>query len=436
MNFKIEKENEGQEYAFSDDSNAESEIQLKQKRRYKKKIVRKSKTFKDASPMSSAPSSPRSMDEPPMKSLKRRTQPLRDDTYEMFSNPNKAMPDKPDDVEEEENQSDNGQSSMGAPVSDVGDDYNDYDNDDEPKPSEGYKTIDDEKKDLIYKLFRLSSKGIPVSKKYNMHSDLNEMRSEFYRIERDIKVNGSIKFSRRMLMACVTGMEFLNKRYDPFDVYLDGWSETIMENVDDYDNVFEKLHDKYNSKVNMPPEMELLLSLGGSAFMFHLTNTMFKSVPNIGELAKTNPDVMKKMMETMTAAASAAQKQNPPERSELPPETPNSNPSNLHGPREMKKPSIDIASMLPQGMMLPMQVIPDAPMPTSTAKDKFIENRIQELPDDDDDMNSIMSDNISLPDSVMSGASNVKNVSISEKSGKRRGRKPKLNITDENSITI
>ena len=209
MNFKIEKENEGQEYAFSDDSNAESEIHIRQKRKSKRKIVRKSKKL--PSPESSVPSSPRSVNEQPMKNnFKRRPEPLRDDTYEMFSNPNKVMPDKPEDAEDFDG-SENDNSSEGNPVSDEGGDYDDYDDDGEPKPSEGYKTIEEEKKDLIYKLFRLSSKGIPVSKKYNMHSDIEEMRSEYYRIERDIKVNSSIKFSRRMLMACVTGLEFLNK---------------------------------------------------------------------------------------------------------------------------------------------------------------------------------------------------------------------------------
>ena len=34
--------------------------------------------------------------------------------------------------------------------------------------------------------------------------------------------------------------------------------------------------------------------LGGSAFMFHLTNTMFKSsIPGMGDIMKQNPDLMK-----------------------------------------------------------------------------------------------------------------------------------------------
>ena len=31
------------------------------------------------------------------------------------------------------------------------------------------------------------------------------------------------KFQGKMLMAMITGMEFLNNKFDPFDVKLDGW---------------------------------------------------------------------------------------------------------------------------------------------------------------------------------------------------------------------
>ena len=50
--------------------------------------------------------------------------------------------------------------------------------------------------------------------------------------------SNSIKFQGRMLMACLTGIEFLNNKFDPFDIKLEGWSENMMENVGDYDEVF------------------------------------------------------------------------------------------------------------------------------------------------------------------------------------------------------
>ena len=51
-----------------------------------------------------------------------------------------------------------------------------------------------------------------------------------------------------MLVACVTGIEFLNNKFDPFDVKSGGWSESVHENVNDYDDVFEELHEKYKDQ--------------------------------------------------------------------------------------------------------------------------------------------------------------------------------------------
>ena len=42
------------------------------------------------------------------------------------------------------------------------------------------------------------------------------------------------KFQGKMLMACITGIEFLNGKFDPFNVKLDGWSESMNEGINDY----------------------------------------------------------------------------------------------------------------------------------------------------------------------------------------------------------
>jgi hypothetical protein len=62
-----------------------------------------------------------------------------------------------------------------------------------------------------------------------------------------------------MMVAMITGLEFMNKRYDPFDLKLEGWSESMMENVEDYDEVFEELFIKYRSSVSVPPEIKLIM---------------------------------------------------------------------------------------------------------------------------------------------------------------------------------
>ena len=43
------------------------------------------------------------------------------------------------------------------------------------------------------------------------------------------------------MTAAITGIEYLNNKFDPFDVKLDGWSESINENITNYDEIFEEL---------------------------------------------------------------------------------------------------------------------------------------------------------------------------------------------------
>lgn len=161
----------------------------------------------------------------------------------------------------------------------------------------GYRSpedIENEKKDLLYQFERMEKKGIRLPKRFTLGNTLEEMKLEMERIKRDREVDSSIQFQRKMMMACVTGIEFLNTRFDPFDVKLDGWSENVHDSLNDYDDIFEELHEKYKSKSKMAPELKLLMTLGGSAFMFHLTKTMFKSsLPGVDEVFRQNPDLLK-----------------------------------------------------------------------------------------------------------------------------------------------
>ena len=166
------------------------------------------------------------------------------------------------------------------------------------------------KQEILFQFDKLQRRGLTLPRKYTLRDDLDFLEFEYEKIKKQRETESSIQFSRKMLMACITGVEYLNGKFDPFDVNLDGWSESVMENINDYDEVFEELHDKYKSKVKVAPEIRLMLMLGGSAFMFHLTNTMLRSgMPNMGDMFKNNPDLMKGMANMM---GGMMQQQQPP----------------------------------------------------------------------------------------------------------------------------
>jgi hypothetical protein len=223
--------------------------------------------------------------------------------------PNKPKPSKfirreePEDDDDDEEQDDEDDEDDD---NDDNDDENDEDEEDDDRSitsndSENRvvrKKRDEisEKREILYQLNRLEAKGYSIPGNYNMNSDLQEMKQEYERIIRDKDIDASIRFQRKMLMAFVSGTEYLNSRYDPFAIKLEGWSDQVHENITDYDDIFEELHEKYKSKgKKMAPELRLFISLTGSAFMFHLTSKMFKesSIPGVEEVFKANPELMK-----------------------------------------------------------------------------------------------------------------------------------------------
>ena len=95
----------------------------------------------------------------------------------------------------------------------------------------------------LRKLENLEQKGVRLSKHYSMDSNLDEMKGEYEMIVAEKERSNSVKFQGKMLMACITGMEFLNNKFDPFDLKLDGWAEQVNENINDYDEIFGELHE-------------------------------------------------------------------------------------------------------------------------------------------------------------------------------------------------
>ena len=319
-----------------------------------------------------------------------RPPPQRQEAMDAFVNPTKQSAPSQPQLDEEIDYGEDDQMFF--------DDADDGPGMQEEQPSKGYSSIDEEKADLINKLGRLEKKGFAVNKRLNAYSNIEELRTEVKRITYSIDVEQSIRFSRRMLIACVTGLEFLNKRYNPFEIQLEGWSESVMENVDDYDGVFEELYVKYRSKVAVAPEIKLIMMLGGSAMMFHLTNSMFKSaLPNMNDVLKQNPDLVKNMMSAVQNTTRA------------PSGPADAVPVGGTGQYEMQGPGIDISSLM-GGIAMP----PPPPMNTT------------QLPVTEQDEDDDVSDIVSISGESTGGE--VKEVNVDSGKSKRGRRKKKTEI--------
>lgn len=207
---------------------------------------------------------------------------------------------------------------------DSGSGYSDYSDSSEGSEGKQKKDPKQEKQQILLKLLALEKKGVELTKKYSMSSKLSDLRFELEIHQSNTETEMSVKFQQKMLMAAVTGLEFANKKFDPIGAKLEGWSESVMDNMDDYESVFERLHEKYKTRAELPPELQLMVTLAGSAIMFHVTKSLFSGALSGGGNGLQNSEIMKNIASAMS---------NPG-----PPPKPNSN--------EISGPSMNLANMM------------------------------------------------------------------------------------------
>lgn len=232
-------------------------------------------------------------------------------------------------------------------------DYGNYYDDDagqddyyEEEPRVNNKELERRKRELLVKLLALENKGVELTKKFSLKSKYEDIEFEYETQKKVLETEAGVKFQQKALMAFVTGLEFMNNKFDPVGAKLDGWSESVMDSIGDYDTVFRKLYEKYSTRAELPPELELLMTLVASGFMFHLTSSFFKSsMPAVNNMMQNNPDIMKNI-------AAAMGKSSAPQGSSV--------------PGEMSGPSLDLSSLI--GGNAFNKVGP--PPPENTTKDK------------------------------------------------------------------
>lgn len=180
-----------------------------------------------------------------------------------------------------------------------------------PRQQQSDEELLNMKREILYQFDRLEKKGVRLPRKFTLASSYDEMKHEYDRLIRDRETDNSVNFQRKMLLACVNGIEFLNTRFDPFSVQLEGWSDSVHENLNDYDDVFEELHSKYRGSAKMAPELRLLFMLGGSAMMYHITHSMLKSfpMPGMDQVLRQNPQLAKDFARATADTMSQQQQQ-------------------------------------------------------------------------------------------------------------------------------
>ena len=173
-----------------------------------------------------------------------------------------------------------------------------------------YEQRRERKINALASLRRLEEAGyVPAGdKQFSFASDLAEIEDTVERLKLQRDLDSSIKYQRKFLIGFANVVEFVcSTEYNIFDLKLEGWSDSIFENITDYDEVFEELYYKYKDSVAIMPEVKLVMMVGGSAMMFHMSREIFSKtsskVPGFDEVMSRDPDLKRRYTDAAAGIA-------------------------------------------------------------------------------------------------------------------------------------
>lgn len=127
-----------------------------------------------------------------------------------------------------------------------------------------------EKQDLIFKLQRMKKKGVPISKNYTLDHSLLEIKEEFLMIKKEKELQQSIKLQSNLTINLVKAIEYINGEWFNFlEIELDGWSDSFEENISEYDDIFEELHEQHGHLFRTNPIFRYIGGITLSGIMYH-----------------------------------------------------------------------------------------------------------------------------------------------------------------------
>lgn len=161
------------------------------------------------------------------------------------------------------------------------------------------------KQEYLTKLRRLENDGLR-GQRMTMQNSLAEIKAEYDNLTDSKNLEASIRFQRNALMTFVSGVELVNDKVGhklPIKPRLKGWSESVHTNIGDFDDIFEELYDLYKDKAKVHPLLRLVGTLGVSATMYHLTNSMAErsGIPGMAEMMNDDPELQRMIAQKMAA---------------------------------------------------------------------------------------------------------------------------------------
>ena len=167
-------------------------------------------------------------------------------------------------------------------------------NDFRPQVSLSDREMKRKKRHMLKCINEWQEKGfIKEASRLNIDSEYDDIEDEYESAVEDKRKKDSVKIQQNWMITMINTIEYGNSMFDPFGISLDGWGESVSEDIDSYDEIFGELYEKYKGG-KMSPELSLLLRLGFSASVIHFSNKALSSAtPGFNDVIKQSPELMR-----------------------------------------------------------------------------------------------------------------------------------------------
>lgn len=130
-----------------------------------------------------------------------------------------------------------------------------------------------EKMEILNKMAQIEREGGRPNKKYTAINTIDELRYELYRLTREQTREKSVQWMQQSLVTGVRMLEMANKKFDPIGLKLQGFSRTVLLEMDNYRPSLLAIYSKYsNTRASTSnPVIQLLLTLLGSLLFHHIS---------------------------------------------------------------------------------------------------------------------------------------------------------------------
>lgn len=138
----------------------------------------------------------------------------------------------------------------------------------------------------------------------------DEIQEEYEYVLAKKSAETKMGLAKRGIVLLAQGLVEVNNKFDPFGVDMSEWASCVDYEVNEqmkYDEIIQELVTKYSKKMEMPPEIKLLMALGGS---FATAVMVEKRQQDLRRQMQANKDYMDAQIQAQVQAQLEAQLKN------------------------------------------------------------------------------------------------------------------------------